>query len=229
MPTFAKPLSRTIVAALTILFGAAYLGASFLDLWTTQLALADPRAAEGNPFAVVQDSYSAGRAWIYTAVVGPILLAYVCYGLANLHRVSDATLRNPLRSYVQFRSWIGLTVLLSLYFVPRSDRAALHMLSAAVAFVVLRLLAAANNAMIALWGDGFLAASMRPAISAIGSLGAFILVIGGLYVVLIVATAKLLGWTIAHHGSPMSQPSCAIARREKPATRLPVDPGTRPG
>lgn len=226
MPTFAKPLSLKIVAALTILYGAAYLGASFLDLWTTQLALRDPRAAEGNPFAVVQDSYSAGQAWIYTAVVGPILLAYVGYGLAKLHRVSDATLRNPLRSYAQFRSWIGLTVLLSLYFVPRSDRAALHTLSAAVAFVVLRLLAAANNAMIAHWGDGFLAASMRPAISTIGSLGAFILVICGLYVALIMATATLLGWAIAHRGSPTPQLSCATGRSSRKAVGDPSRGGT---
>lgn len=193
----AKPLPLATTFNLTMTYAITYISASFLDLWTTHLALLQTQAAEGNPFAVVEGSYSATRALAFTAIVGLLLIGYVAYGLANLHRVADEHLRRPLRSYAQFGGWLGLTVLLAVYFVPRSDRAALHTLSAAIAFVVLRFLAAANNAMIAMWGDGFLAAALRPAISAIGPLWAFVLVICGLYAVLILMTAKILGLFIA--------------------------------
>lgn len=209
MSTSAKTFSRSAIVAFTITYAAAYLTASYLDLWTTHLALLLPHAAEANPFAVVEGDFSAKHAWIYTAIVGPILIAYVLYGAAKLHRVTDEHLRRPLRSYAQFGGWWGLTVLLSVYFVPRSDRAALHTLSAAIAFVVLRLLAAMNNAMIAVWGDGFLAAALRPVIAALGPLAAFIVVICGLYIVLMLLTAKLLGALVA------TSRSTPIKRTEK--------------
>jgi hypothetical protein len=182
---------------MTVIYAAAYVGASFLDLWTTHLALQQSHAAEGNPFAVIDGDYSANQAWIYAAIVGPILIAYAAYGAANIHLVADTWLRRPLCSYAKFGGWVGLTVLFSLYFVPRSDRGALHSLSAAIAFVALRLLATMNNAMIATMGDGFLAAALRPVISAIGPLWAFIVVICGLYAGLTLLTAKILGSLMA--------------------------------
>ena len=193
MSTPTKPFPFATTLTLTAAYAAAYLAASFLDLWTTSLALLQTRAAEGNPFDVVDGDYSAARAWTYTGIVGLLLIAYVGYGVANLHRVAAVHLQRPLLSYAQFGGWWGLTVLLAVYFVPRSDRAALHTLSAAIAFVVLRLLAAVNNAMIAVWGDGFLSAALRPVISVVGPLPAFVLVICGLYAVLMLTTAKILG------------------------------------
>lgn len=192
MSLLPKPLIPASIALFTFAYAVAYLGASSLDLLTTHLALLQEHAAEGNPFAVANGTYSSLHAWLYTTLLGPVIVGYAGYGIANLHRVTDAVLRSPLRSYAGSGGWLGLTILVSAYFVPKSDRAALHTLSAAIAFVVLGLLAAANNTMIALWGDGFLSALLRLVTPAVGSFWAFVLVMCGLYAALIVATAKVL-------------------------------------
>ncbi len=192
METIMPRLSLIAIIALTGLYVVFFGAGSFLDLWTTALALHRPEVAEGNPFAVVNGSYSAWHAWTFTAIVAPFLLAYVIYGLANLQALPDRTLERPLRSYADFGNPVSMICLLIFYVIPKSDRAALHTLSAAISFAILRYLAAINNAMIAAFGDGPLAALIRIVWAQVGQLWAFVIVLGLIYTALTLATAVMV-------------------------------------
>ena len=64
----AGALARRI-AIFSTLYLVAYLAASYLDLYTTRLALQRPGTSEGNVYATNQSSYSPAKAWVITVSV----------------------------------------------------------------------------------------------------------------------------------------------------------------
>lgn len=186
MSTPMPPASPLKTLVLSLMFVAAYLCASWLDLATTALALARPGTAEANAFVVRDGVYDAAIAWLVTALGGLVVTAYFAFGVHNLHRMSPHWLAHPLRSF--FNVWSN--PLMSIPW-PASviDRSPVHAISVAVAFVALRLVAAVNNALIATVGDGPLSFAIRQAGQHTSPIGAVILVVWVCYVVLMLIAA----------------------------------------
>ncbi len=143
MSSFAEP-GRNRLSVAIFLYLLAYLVASFLDVKTTALALQLPAAREGNVFVTSGAAYLTLRAWIITASAGIMLAGCVVFAVRNATRVDGVWLQRPMRSFA------------ALYLNPWSPAAIgkspLHLLSFAIAFVVLRLMAALNNVVIRLYG-----------------------------------------------------------------------------
>jgi len=131
-------------AVLTLVYGALFVFAAWLDLATTALALTRSGANEGNVYAVSGSGYDATRAWLISGAGGLVILGFLAFALVNQARVADVWLDKPVRSFGK------------LYINPFArgvmDRSPLHMLSFVVAFVPLRLLAALNNLLIYAFG-----------------------------------------------------------------------------
>lgn len=125
----------------------AYFAASYLDLATTALGLQRPGATEKNVFATDSAGvYLPTRAWALTLGGAVMMIWCILFAARHSPAVDDRWLRRPMRSYTK-------------HYVNPWSRAALdvsplHMLSLALAFVVLRLAAAANNLSIHLGGPG---------------------------------------------------------------------------
>lgn len=171
------------IVTLSLSYLAAYLIASYLDLHTTILALRRPGTSEGNVYSTSGHDYIAIKAWLITAAGAVFIEAFLLFGALNAHRVSEYWLRHPIRSfgklYVIF--WSRKVI----------DRSPLHMLSFVVAFVPMRLLAAANNLLISHYGTaplgrliGLLSHRTSPAV-------AFWLVMGTLFYLLAFACSPL--------------------------------------
>jgi hypothetical protein len=165
------------------LYALAYVAAAFLDLGTTAVALRRAGASEGNVYAAGAAGYSATRAWAITAVGGLFIGASLVWAALAADKGSAACLRAPMRSFTKF------------YVNPFArgviDRSPLHMLSFVIAFVPLRLLAAANNALIWVTGTAPLGRLIgligRHSTAAIG----FWLVVGALFYLLAIAASPL--------------------------------------
>ena len=200
---------RTVLAV--VCYFAAYLAASGLDLWTTELALSLTKAAEGNAFVVDNGAYDAGKAWALTWVAGALLTVLFAFGVMRSDRISEFWLRRPLRSFLSLRSNPLFSIPWSKHVI---DRSPLHAVSCAVAFVILRLLAAVNNASIAAGEVGPLGTAVGAVGKATSPLMGFILAIGAIYVALVlvvsVVAAKMIadrraqdeGWQPAATGLP---------------------------
>jgi hypothetical protein len=122
----------------------AYSIASYLDLSTTALALRQSQVHEQNVFVTAGSSYLSLRAWAITFLGGIFMVGCVAFAFLNAPRVEQTWLEHPGRSFALF------------YINPWSQaaigRSPLHMLSFAMAFVVLRLMAAGNNLSIHWYG-----------------------------------------------------------------------------
>lgn len=170
---------RMNVAGWVGLYLLVYLAASYLDLWSTGLALRRTDAFEANVFANEDSVYSATKAWAITALGGIGFAALFAFGATYARRVSDHWLDHPFRSFL---------VLFVNPWSPRViDRTPLRYLAYALAFVMLRLLATGNNLLIASGETG-------PLGSAVGAVGArtspafgFISVIGLVYMAMVIA------------------------------------------
>ena len=127
-----------ISAAIVYLF--AYAVASYLDLWTTKVALNRSGAHEGNAFVTSGATYLTTRAWIINIVGGVIMLGCIVFSAAYAARTETQWLRHPIASFknVYLNPWATTAIRVS----------PLHLLSIAVAFVVMRLMAAVNNLLI---------------------------------------------------------------------------------
>jgi hypothetical protein len=138
------------MAAYAVYYLLAYFCASYLDLATTALAVRRPDVHERNVFAVDAQGYAPTRAWLITAAGAIVMEAFLLFGIRHAVKVDEIWLRRPIRSFAKF------------YVSPWSknviDRSPLHMLSFAMAFVVLRVLAAANNFLLYEYGFGPLGA-----------------------------------------------------------------------
>lgn len=167
----------------------AYFVGSGADLWTTELALR-AGGSEANVFATDAGAYMAAKAWMMTLAGGITMTALFAFGAAYADRVSPYWLERPMRSFLR-----------ALYFIPWSarvmDRSPLHCVSYAIAFVLLRCLAAGNNLFIVAGMPPPIGGLIRSAASHMSFELAFGLVVGGLYIGLAVIvapiSAKLLG------------------------------------
>lgn len=137
-------LRRGVVFGLVYL--AAYFVASWMDLATTSLGLTQPGVSEKNVLAVTGEGYSAVNAWWLTVGGAFVLAGCVAESFRNRRRVDERWLEHPVRSF-------GI-----LYVNPWSAEALrfspVHFLSLALAFPLLRVLAALNNLMAYGWGFG---------------------------------------------------------------------------
>jgi hypothetical protein len=178
---------------LTACYIAAYAIASCLDLFTTDLALTIGHAHEGNAFVAHGAAYDAARARLLTGIAGALLAAYFAFGAANRDRISDRWLDRPLRSFLSWRSN-------PLFVIPWSrhamDRSPLHAMSFTLAFVALRMLAAANNIMITAFGHGPLGMAVEAVAGKSSPMVGFLAIIGPIYVCLVLLTANFVAWTV---------------------------------
>ncbi len=183
------PRSIRYALPATLCFLGAYLLASAADLWTTALALSLTTAKEGNAFALDSGVYDASRAWLFTGIASVPLVALFFFGVRNVGRIAERWLDHPWRSFLSLRS----NPLVSLPWSKKViDRSPLHAVSFALAFIVLRCLAAANNAMIAGFGVGPLGLAVGAVGNATSPAAGFVTVIGSLYVLLILAMARVV-------------------------------------
>ncbi|MGZ3377880.1 MAG: hypothetical protein ACXU8S_14905 [Phenylobacterium sp.] len=139
------PLRRRI-AWFVALYAAAYLVCAELDLGTTTLALQQAGASEGNVYAKGAAGYAAARAWTINLVAGGLILAGLIASGLRAGDVAEAWLRRPIRSFGKFY--------VNPFARTLTDRGPLHVISFALAFLALRLLAAGNNLMIYRSGTG---------------------------------------------------------------------------
>jgi hypothetical protein len=180
-------LRRVAIAALFYLL--AYCLASCLDLWTTVLALKTSGAHEGNAFATSGAVYLSGRALLINVVGGLIMTGCVIFSANYADRVENRWLLHPLAS-----CWI-------MHLNPWSPAAMgvspLQMLSLALGFVAMRLIAAGNNLLIYFYGFapiGSLISAMEHHASAVI---AFAVVIVPLFCVLAIAASPVAAKLIA--------------------------------
>lgn len=169
-------------------FALAFLAASGLDLWTTEWALVRSDAAEANLYATDDGQYSATRAWTYTAIGGALMTAWFAFGIFNADRVSSEWLRRPVRSFFHLYSN-------PLFSIPWSrrviDRSPLHAIAITIAFVALRMLAAFNNALIAMGLDGPISIAIRLISQFSSPLTGFLVAVPVLYIAIILALSPL--------------------------------------
>jgi len=135
--------ANTRTALVVIIYLLIYFFASFLDHSTTSLALQSSGAHEGN---VVSSShgYVSARAWAITVIAAFLMAGCVGFAVRNADRTEEVWLQHPVRSFGLFyvNPWARAAI----------SRSPIHMLSFAIAFPVLRILAAGNNLMIHFYG-----------------------------------------------------------------------------
>jgi hypothetical protein len=169
-------------------FALAYFAASGLDLWTTELALLRPDASEANIYATNEGQYSAAKGWAITAIGGVLMIAWFAFGVFNAHRVSPQWLRHPVRSLFHLYS----NPLVSIPWSRRVlDRSPLHAIAITVAFVVFRILAAINNALIALGLDGPISMAIRQISVFSSPMIGFLVAVAAFYVAIILTVSPL--------------------------------------
>jgi len=136
------PVRRILLVG--FLYLLAYFAAACADLWTTVIALTRAGTNEGNAFVTSQQGYMSGRAWAINLAGALIMTACAMFSAKYAHRVEAQWIHNPVASFRK------------IYLSPWSHRAIgvspLHLLSMAMAFLALRLLAAANNLVIYFYG-----------------------------------------------------------------------------
>ncbi len=176
------------VAFASILYLLAYCLASYLDLWTTRGAIAGSGAHEGNAFATSHDVYMPTRALLINVAAAFIMTGCVIFAANCAASVETQWLRHPLASFRR------------IYLNPCSPAAIgvspLHMLSMALGFLAMRLLAAGNNLLIYLFGVAPIGAPIALLTRHTSPVIAFSIVIVPLFYVLAMAVspfaAKLL-------------------------------------
>jgi len=169
-------------------FAAAYFAASGADLWTTALALHRADASEGNVFATSSGAYNSAKAWWITDAAAILVIGLFLQGVSYAGRVSPQWLDRPMRSYF-YRHFNPLFI--DTWSKRSRDRAPIHAVSFALAFVVLRLLAAGNNLIIAAGYSGPLGVAVR-AVGRMTTPGiGLILAMGALYMALAVLLSPL--------------------------------------
>ncbi|MGZ5564903.1 MAG: hypothetical protein ACXWFY_06915 [Chthoniobacterales bacterium] len=138
---------------------------------------------ERNVFAVNAHGYDAARAWIITVIGAVVMEMFVLFSLRHADSVARTWLQHPIRSFAKF------------YLNPWSknaiDRSPLHMLSFAIAFVLLRVLAAGNNLLLYKYGFGPLGALVGAVAARTSALVGFCLVLIVVFYLLAMAVSPL--------------------------------------
>lgn len=173
-----------------------YLAASYVDLASTSLGLRREGVSEKNVFVVSAEGYSDSRAWWITVLGGLVLVGCVWFAARNADRIDERWLRRPFRS-------LGV-----LYFNPWSSKgiavAPIHALSLAMAFVALRLAAAANNLLVSGFGISPIGTPMQVIGEKMSPLAGFVLVgfscFAALAVVLLPVASRIIrSWQASEH------------------------------
>src|SRR3954471_17758498 len=84
------------IVSLSLSYLLAYFIASYLDLYTTLLALQRPGTSEGNVYSTSGHDYIATKAWLITFAGAVFIEAFLLFGALNARRVSEHWLRHPL-------------------------------------------------------------------------------------------------------------------------------------
>ena len=151
-----------------VAYVACYVAASYADLATTSLGLRREGVSEKNVFVVTGEGYSDSRAWLITVLGGLVLIGCVWFAARNANRVDERWLRQPIRS------------LCVVYFSPWSKKgiavAPLHALGLAMAFVILRVVAAANNLLVYAFGISPMGTPMKLIGAEMSPLAGFVIV-----------------------------------------------------
>jgi hypothetical protein len=123
-----------------VAYVACYVAASYAHLASTSLGLRREAVSENDVFVVTRQGYSDSRAWLITGLGGLVLVGCVWFAAGNAHRVDERWLRRAFRSLgvVYFSPWSNMGIAVT----------PIHALSLALAFVALRLVAAANNLLV---------------------------------------------------------------------------------
>jgi hypothetical protein len=181
--------ARKRVLAFAALYMLVYLTASYMDLATTSLGLQQPGASEKNVFATNAEGYSPRRAWLLTAGGAVIMAACILFAARHSAAVEDTWLRHPVRSFGKFylNPWSKSGIAVS----------PLHMLSLAVAFVLLRVVAAANNLSISWGGFGPMGELIKAVAARTSPLAGFCVVVFSSFLLAMVAAAPLAAKVIA--------------------------------
>lgn len=171
---------------------AVYFVASWLDLASTELGLQRPGTSEKNVFAVTtRGAFDPQKAWLLTLGGAAVLGACVLFAVSKANSVEERWLRKPGRALGEFH--------LNPFSRAALGVAPLQLLSLAIAFPILRTIAAANNMLVywAGWGPvgaliKALAAATSPLVGfAVVAIAAFVLV---MVVVSPIAARLLLSW-----------------------------------
>ena len=171
------------MCAFVALYMLAYLTASYMDLATTSLGLQRPGASEKNVFATNAKGYSPTRAWLLTAGGAIIMFACIMFAARHSTSVEERWLRHPVRSFGQFylNPWSQAGIRVS----------PLHVLSLIIAFVVLRVAAAANNLLVYWYGFGPMGELIKWTAARTSPLAGFCIVAFLCFILAIIAVAPL--------------------------------------
>jgi hypothetical protein len=165
-----------------LLYVVAYSIGAGLDLWTTAAATGQG-IAEGNTYTLSNGTYVALRAAAINFVGGLIMLTLWGAGIDRAASVSPRWLDRPFASWGKF------------YFNPLAravaDRAPLHLLAWALAFVIFRVLAAVNNLMLISGLPGPIGWTIFAIAPTTGQTAAFILVVAFWYVALAILVSPI--------------------------------------
>lgn len=173
---------------LVLVYVIAYLVVSWLDLFSTGLALQSPVASEGNVYSTPHGVWDAGRAWTITLMGGLFIVVFLVMGARRADAAGDRWLAHPIHSFQR--------LYLNPFAARNIDIAAIHCLAFAFGFVVLRLLAVINNLLIWQADTGPLGVAIGLLSAPLGPTGAFWLVMGPTFYLTTFACAPLAARTI---------------------------------
>ena len=188
MNAITKPHPWGRIGAVLLIYMVLYvLGAAF-DLWTTTLALQRPDIHEGNIAATTDGAFDLWRAISWNIAGGALLGVCVTSSLFFAPKVAPRWLEAPRRSFAH------------LYVLPWRARhlayTPIHMLSYAFAFILLRVIAGSNNALLATGHTGILSWPIRQLAGYTGELTAVVSIVSLLYVGLTLAIAPTAAATL---------------------------------
>lgn len=185
---------RMTKAALVYL--PVYALASYLDLWTTHLALATSGTHEANAFLTTGRAYLSTRSWILTIGAGVLMIAGVVFAAAYAERMDGKWLSQPISSFNKF------------YLNPWSRSAMtvspLHALSLAIGFALLRILAAGNNTLIYFYGIAPIGGLVDRVARRTSGIVGFVIVLLPLFYLLAMAVSPIAARIIAAWRSPIA-------------------------
>lgn len=173
--------NRSFLLALVYLL--AYLLASGFDHWTTALALERSGATEANVFATSAGAYAPVQAVGLTVIGAIVLLSCIVFASVHADRVAIEWLRHPVRSFKKFYvfPWSSAVI----------NRSPIHLLSFAFALPPVRLIAGANNFLIAEYGVGPVGSVIKAVSAYTSTLVSVLVVVGAIFIFLALALSPV--------------------------------------
>jgi hypothetical protein len=184
-----RPTLQNRILRAALYYLSLYALASYLDMWTTHLALTTSGTHEGNAFVTSAQVYLTTRAWITTVVGGAIMVGCVVFAAAYAERMDGQWLLSPVSSFkkMHLNPWSKAAMTVS----------PLHALSLALGFALLRILAAANNTLIYFYGFAPIGGLIELIAKRTSEVVAFAIVIVPLFYLLAIAVSPLAAAIVA--------------------------------